>query len=144
MCRHCGETMDHLLLHCEKAHHQLWRFGFTSFGISWVIPRTIPNLLFGWWNWLGKHSSNIWNLVPLCLLWCLWKERNWRTFEDLDSFKDQMLASFSGSVELYSTNLEIGDSQLVILSLLFLALCSFVISLLLGFLLFLFSFSFFL
>ena len=110
MCHHRGETMDHLLLHCEKAHHQQWSFDFTSFGISWVIPRTIPNLLFGWQNWLGKQSSNIWNLVPLCLLWCLWKERNWQTFEDLDSFKDQMLTSLSGSVELYSTNLGLGDS----------------------------------
>ncbi|KAL0015279.1 hypothetical protein SO802_002348 [Lithocarpus litseifolius] len=58
MCCHCGETVDHLLLHIEKAH-RLWSFVFTFFGILWVIPRAIPDLLFGWWNWLGKHSSNI-------------------------------------------------------------------------------------
>ena len=75
MCHSYGETVDHLLLHCEKSH-RLWSFVFTSFVISWFIPRTIPNLLFGWWNWLGKHLSNIWNLVPLCLLWCLRKEWN--------------------------------------------------------------------
>ena len=46
MCRHCGETVDHLLLHCEMAY-QLWRFVFITFGVSWVIPRSIPNLLFG-------------------------------------------------------------------------------------------------
>ena len=44
---------------------------------------------------MGKHSSYIWNLVPLCLMWCIWKERNWQTFEDLDRFEDQMLALFS-------------------------------------------------
>ena len=75
LCHRCGEMVDHLLLHCEKAH-QLWSFIFTSFGVSWVMPRTIPYLLFDWWNWLGKHSSNIWNLFLLCLLWCLWKEWN--------------------------------------------------------------------
>ena len=56
MCRHCGETVDHLLLHCEMAY-RLWSFVFITFGLSWVIPRSIPDLLFRWWNWMGKHSS---------------------------------------------------------------------------------------
>ena len=47
---------------------------------------------------IRKTSSNISNLVPLCLLWSLWKERNKQTFEDLDSFGDQLLAFFSGSL----------------------------------------------
>ena len=97
MCHHCGETVDHLLLHCEMAH-RLWCFALKSFGSSWVIPRSIPNLLFGWWNWLGKHSSKIWNLVSLCILWCIWKEWNQRIFDNLDSSIDQLLASFSGTL----------------------------------------------
>ena len=67
MCRHCGEMVDHLLLHCEMAY-QLWSFVLITFGLSWVIPRSIPDLLFGWWNWLGKHSSHVWNLVSFCIL----------------------------------------------------------------------------
>ena len=31
MCHFCRETLDHLLLHCEKAF-QLWCFVFRSFG----------------------------------------------------------------------------------------------------------------
>ena len=58
ICRHCGEMVDYLLLHCEMAY-QLWSFVFITFGLSWVVTRSIPNLLFGWWNWLGKHSSHI-------------------------------------------------------------------------------------
>ena len=46
MCRCCGETVDHLLLHCEMAY-QLWSIVFTTFGFSRVIPRLIPDLLFG-------------------------------------------------------------------------------------------------
>ena len=94
MCRHSGKTVDHLLLHCEMTH-RLWSFVYITFGLSWVISSSIPDLLFGWWNWLGKHSSQIWNLVPLCILWCIWREWNQRTFEDLNSSDDQMLASFS-------------------------------------------------
>ena len=39
--------------------------------------------------------SSIWNLVPLCLM-CLWRERNRRMFEDMESSDNQLLASFSG------------------------------------------------
>ena len=71
-----------------------------EFGVQifWVLPRSIADTLFGWWNWPGKHMSSIWNLAPLCLMWCLWRERNRRTFEDMESSNDQLLASFSGSL----------------------------------------------
>ena len=39
-------------------------------------------LLSCWYHWLGKHSSDIWDLVPGCLLWTIWTERNHRSFED--------------------------------------------------------------
>ena len=97
MCRCYGETVDHSLLHCVG---RLIVYGVLSlelFGIPWVLTRSVEDFLFGWWNWLGKHSSNIWNLVSLCLLWCIWKEHNWRTFEDLDRSDDHLPASFIGS-----------------------------------------------
>ena len=40
--------------------------------------------------------SSIWNLAPLCLMLCLWRVRNRRTFEDMESSDDQLLPSFSG------------------------------------------------
>ena len=96
MCR-CGETVHHLLLHCGKAH-RLWSFVFRTFGISWVLTRLVANFLFGWSNWLGKHSSIIWNLAPLCLMWCICRECNPWTFENLDRSDDQLLAFFIGSL----------------------------------------------
>lgn len=41
--------------------------------------------LFGRRNWLGEHSLDIWNLVPLCLMWCVLKEHNKHTFEDVET-----------------------------------------------------------
>ena len=67
MCRCNGETVNHLLLYCDKAY-QLWSLAFRSFGISWVLPRSVADTLFDWWNWFGKHSSSIWNLASLCLM----------------------------------------------------------------------------
>ena len=110
MCRSNGKTVDHLLLHCEKAY-RLCTLVFRSFGFSWVLPRSIADTLFGWWNWLGKHSSSIWNLVPLCLMWCLWRERNRRTFEDVDSSDDQLSASFSGTLFDWSRAWELTSSD---------------------------------
>ena len=92
---------------------------FRYFGIFWVLPRSVVDTLLGWWNWPGKHVSSIWNLAPLCLMWCLWRERNRRTFEDMESSDDQLLASFNGFLFDWS---RVWDSPLVIPSLCSLAL----------------------
>ena len=41
-------------------------------------------------EWLGTYSSKVWNLVPTCLMWLVWKERNARTFEDVESPIDKL------------------------------------------------------
>jgi hypothetical protein len=58
MCRCSGETVDHLLLHCNVAY-ELWSFMFHFFGIQWVMAGRVVNLLFGWRNWFGKHDSGV-------------------------------------------------------------------------------------
>jgi hypothetical protein len=35
-----------------------------------------------------------WNLVPPCLLWTVWWERNHRTFEDMEKTEDQLMECF--------------------------------------------------
>ena len=40
------------------------------------------DLLFCWYYWLGKHSSDSWNLVLGYLMWTIWTERNRQSFED--------------------------------------------------------------
>ena len=56
------ETVDHLLLHC-KFVHTLWSEVFYLFGVQRVMPKIVVSLLSTWWNWLGIHSSNVWNMV---------------------------------------------------------------------------------
>ena len=76
----------------------LWSFVFQKFGITWVLPGCVLNLLFGWYNGLVKVQSKIWNMVPLCLLWTLWRERNTRTFEDSERTDSQMQELFSNTL----------------------------------------------
>ena len=42
---------------------QLWMYMIRLFEIDWVMPGSVVDLLFCWYHWLGKHSSDIWNLV---------------------------------------------------------------------------------
>ncbi len=81
MCLCSRETDDHLLLYCDVAS-RLWSRLFKVIGVQ--RAGMIAALLFRWWNSLGKHSSEIWNLVPLCLKWTLWQECHSCTFEDTE------------------------------------------------------------
>ena len=96
LCQCEEKTVDHLLLHCKFAH-TLRNEVFLVFGVQWVTPKTVVSLL-AWWNWLGIHSSNVWNMVPACLIWLTWKEHNAQTFEEIerpvDRFKSLLLRNF--------------------------------------------------
>ena len=61
------------------------------FGMEWVMSGSVAELLFCWYHWLGKHSSDIWDLVLGCLLWTIWTERNCRSFEDKEKSVVQLL-----------------------------------------------------
>ena len=63
----------------------LWSMVFTLFGIHWVMPKTVVDLFACWQGKLGRHrNSAIWMVVPHCLMWCIWRERNNWHFEDLE------------------------------------------------------------
>ena len=71
LCKSNGESPDHLLLHCSFAQ-ELWTFVFCLFGISWVMPLRVLDLLSSWRGNLGKSSSAVvWGAVPHCVMWVL-------------------------------------------------------------------------
>uniref|UniRef100_A0A2N9G8A9 Reverse transcriptase zinc-binding domain-containing protein n=1 Tax=Fagus sylvatica TaxID=28930 RepID=A0A2N9G8A9_FAGSY len=52
MCQNAGETGPHLLIHCGMAS-DLWHLVLRSFGVLWVFPNNIADLLFG----CGKETE---------------------------------------------------------------------------------------
>ena len=56
MCKKGGETVDHLLLHCPFAW-EVWSVVFDLFGVFWVMPRSIVELLDCWQGNFGKHRN---------------------------------------------------------------------------------------
>ena len=73
-----------LFLHCLVAS-ELWDMIFGLFGVFWVMPMSVVGLFACWQGHFGRHrNGDIWKVVPLCLMWCIWKERNGRCFEDIE------------------------------------------------------------
>ena len=90
LCCCNAESVDHLLLICPIAH-SLWMYMLRLFGMEWVMPGSIVDLLFCQYHWLRKHSSDIWDLVPGCLMWTIWTAQNRRSFEDEEKTVVQLL-----------------------------------------------------
>jgi hypothetical protein len=70
MCKKIEETVDHLLLHCDVAS-VLWNSLFSRFGMSWVMPRRVIDLLACWWSFGRSRSAAVWKMVSICIFWCL-------------------------------------------------------------------------
>ena len=85
MCKRNGESVDYLFLHCPFAM-DLWSMVLGLFGVSWVMLHTVLGLLGCWQGSFGRHRNGyIWSIIPHCLMWCLWREKNCRCFEDYEN-----------------------------------------------------------
>jgi hypothetical protein len=52
------------------------------FGVHWVMPCHVLDVWAGWQGSYGSHCNLVvWRMVPHCVMWCLWRERNARHFE---------------------------------------------------------------
>ena len=82
MCCCDGESVDYLLLHCHVTHSLWYSLGYARISGEFVI-------LLASVAW--KRNSDIWNLVPRCLMWIVWLERNRRSFEDNEKTLDELI-----------------------------------------------------
>jgi hypothetical protein len=88
-------------LHCDVAY-AMWSAIFSRFGLSWVMPVRVLDLFACWWTAGRPRSAVIWKMVPTCILWCVWKERNDRCFEDLERSSEEILTSFFHTLYLWT------------------------------------------
>ena len=64
MCKKSGESIDYT---DSLGLRELWRFILNLFGVVWVIPSQVIDLLVTWGGLAGTDME-VWRLVPLCLL----------------------------------------------------------------------------
>ena len=92
MCKHSGEFVNHLLLHCEVAQ-ALWSVVFSLFDVTWVMPGGVVELLACWHR--GNISAKeVWRITLLCLMLIIWRERNARCFEDQERSMEKLKKLF--------------------------------------------------
>jgi hypothetical protein len=85
------------LLQTDVAQHDwvlLWNAFFDRFGLCWVMPGSVKELLTSWWSSGRSRSAVVWKMVPLCIMWCIWSERNLRCFEDSSRSIEDLLHVF--------------------------------------------------
>ena len=82
LCHEEQESIDHVLIHCDKTRFA-WHILFSLFGVSWVLPSSMRELLLSWHgSFVGRKRKKVWQAIPLCLLWTIWKERNNRALDN--------------------------------------------------------------
>ncbi|WMV29377.1 hypothetical protein MTR67_022762 [Solanum verrucosum] len=55
---------------------------FCLSGINWTTPLTIKDAYESWSLWkVDKAIKKIWIMIPACIFWCIWSERNKRCFD---------------------------------------------------------------
>jgi hypothetical protein len=107
MCKESGEFIVHFLLHCEVAM-EVWNMVCQLFGVMWVMSGSVTDLLGSWRTQKSNRTVlQTWRMVPLCVMWSIWRERNARNFEDcklgiLELKKRVIQTPFSWSVMWHS------------------------------------------
>uniref|UniRef100_A0A2N9IGC7 Reverse transcriptase zinc-binding domain-containing protein n=1 Tax=Fagus sylvatica TaxID=28930 RepID=A0A2N9IGC7_FAGSY len=64
-----------------KAPSKVSFFIWTAALVVWVMPRGVLGVLQCWPRFSRRPAGAIWGLIPHCIMWSLWHERNSRRFE---------------------------------------------------------------
>ena len=75
------ETNNHLFLHC-RVTIQMWRMVYIISQEPWVMPEHTADLL-SCWKKREKDTKKWWSIVPACVWWAIWRERNLRCHENI-------------------------------------------------------------
>ncbi|WMV53791.1 hypothetical protein MTR67_047176 [Solanum verrucosum] len=90
LCGEEAETVNHLFLHC-RITNILWSIFINSKGLLWVMPRNIVQALKIWssFAYISGHKER-WKIIPTCIWWSVWKERNLRCFQNKSNSIEKM------------------------------------------------------
>ncbi|KAG2721870.1 hypothetical protein I3843_02G085900 [Carya illinoinensis] len=101
-----SETVDQLLLHCKFAS-EIWNYFFNKMGLAWVMPGRVVELIASWKGITGTQQiAALWTMAPICICWCIWRERNERIFEDHERSSEEFRSFFWKTLFLWAIALD--------------------------------------
>ena len=60
LCHEEEESVDHILIHCDKTR-VVWHLLFSLFGVSWVLPSSVTELLSSWHgSFVDRKRKMVW------------------------------------------------------------------------------------
>ena len=60
LCHEEEELVDHILIHCDKTR-VVWHLLFSLFGVSWVLPSSVTELLSSWHgSFVDRKRKMVW------------------------------------------------------------------------------------
>lgn len=75
-CKAEPESLNHIFLLC-RGIWESWNDLLLWWDMNWVTPVAVVDLLHWWMGFKCKKIiRQLWNLVPLAMLWSIWKMRN--------------------------------------------------------------------
>lgn len=75
LCYQDAESSDHLFLflHCPFSW-EVWCGCAKDFGVSFIVPRSTSDLLFGWrLNAFNVFGRRLWKVGPVAIYWVVWR-----------------------------------------------------------------------
>uniref|UniRef100_M1CC58 Reverse transcriptase zinc-binding domain-containing protein n=1 Tax=Solanum tuberosum TaxID=4113 RepID=M1CC58_SOLTU len=111
LCEEQVETVNHLFLHC-KWTDQLWQMFIHKRKIKWTKPGRITEVL-KCWNSDGNagKKEERWRIVPACIWWTIWNERNQRCFEGKNNNIQKIKINCLGLYYFWCKQVVIGNSE---------------------------------
>ena len=83
-------SVDHFFLQCQVAK-ELWDTVLYLFGVHWVMPQQVKELIEGCHGGLSKSRFGMLSLISSC---GVYRERNFRTFEDSETTTTNLKLKF--------------------------------------------------
>ena len=91
ICKKMWWGCDSLFLHCAVAS-DMWGMVYSLFGVSWVMPLSVREMIKGWKGCFGRHGNGaVWQAAPLYLMWSIWNESNARYHDQAEIYIPQVL-----------------------------------------------------
>lgn len=85
LCKDVAELVDHLFIHCDVAW-SLWMFIFNLLGPTGsCLLLLVAFFRVSGLRQLARNPEVVWDMVLHALFGHLWKERNLKTFEEMEA-----------------------------------------------------------